>query len=767
MSITGRAATTVLPLIAGNFQADMTLSGAAAPTNKVLGTATIKGAASGDWMLTAGNTGIINAGSTTGGFTLGAAGLVAGFNTTAADMLGDLTANKFTAISAKGNFGAGIHITGDPARQDTTIGTLKAGTMGNLVLDIAGSIGTMTMGVVTDVSMTLSGGITTMTVTEWNNADGLADKVTAGWIGTMKTVKNAALPAVQGDFEASLELTGVGAPLGKALGTATVAGSVTSTNADASRLIWNVAGQTGAVTIGGAVDALTAHATKSMTSFQAGAVNDAELTVDDALGSAKALCWNAGKIEADKIGTLSITGRAATTLLPAVAGDFGADLTIRGLNVTTGPLLATATIAHDVTGGTWTIGDEAMGAFTGNTVTTITVNHDVTDGAWMIFGGVGTININGTAANSMVRASGTITALNLGATNGSEFQAGVTADKASADMVVGDVDPAAAIKTINVKGWSVPTSQPQVFFVENSSFLAGQFGTVSFINADGIDSFTIYVPDPATDVKSVKNTDNRTPANSWTWPSANWVGRSPVTAIGAVADTFAGSFPVTALQDNNIQDGVAIIQQKGTIGVVGNGAGDYTVTLTNTLGQGMSFNATQGLDANQIQSDRLVALADSNLVDFVMVSDGQNMAMAMIGQETYDPTDISLTVTSWTNTPWSLPAADWVGTWDASYYSDPNLRDTAEGFTSDTMQFTITRVGTTNTLIVATTDGSAVQATLSGNTIKFTGSLVVGGSRWHALQASSDGTGMSFVAVTSEIADPADVSVILGLATRA
>jgi len=573
-----------------------------------------------------------------------------------------------------------------------------------------------------------------------------------------------------GDFEASLDLTGVGAPLGKVLGTATIAGSLKSDNSDASGLDWRLAGQTGAVTIGGAVDALTAHAGK-MTSFQAGAVNDAELTVDDALGSAKALCWNAGKIEADKIGTLSITGRLPTAVLPAIAGDFAADLTVKGLNVTTGPLLATATIAHDVTGGAWTIGDAAMGAFTGNTVTTITVNHDVTDGAWMIFGGAGTLNINGTATNSMVRASGTITTLNLGATNGSEFQAGVTADKASADMLVGDVDPAGAIKTINVKGWTVPTSQPQVFFVQDSSFLGGQIGTVAFTNAAGMDSFTIHVLDPATGVKSVKNTDNRTPANNWTWPSTNWVGEAPVTAIGAVggtADAFVGTYQGNALLDDNIQDGVAIIQQKGTIDVQDDGAGDYTVTLANTKGEGMTFDATQDPAGDEINSGHLVALADSNLVDFVMVSDGQNMAMAMIGQETYDPTDISLIVTSWTNTPWSLPAADWVGTWDANYYSDPNLRDTTDGFASDTMQFTITRVGTTNTLIFTLADGTGIQAVLSGNTAKFTGSAVINGARWHALQASSDGTGhLSFVAVASEIAVPSDVSVIVGLATRA
>jgi len=128
--------------------------------------------------------------------------------------------------------------------------------------------------------------------------------------------------------------------------------------------------------------------------------------------------------------------------------------------------------------------------------------------------------------NSLARSS-----LNIGATNGSEFQAGVTADKASADMLVGDVAAAAAIKTINVKGWYVPASQPQQFFVQGSSFLAGQIGTVAFTNAAGMGSFDIYVLDPATGVKSVRNTDNRTPTNNWTWPSVNWVGSSPVTPI--------------------------------------------------------------------------------------------------------------------------------------------------------------------------------------------------------------------------------------------
>jgi hypothetical protein len=269
-----------------------------------------------------------------------------------------------------------------------------------------------------------------------------------------------------------------------------------------------------------------------MTSFQAGAVNDAELTVDDALGSAKALCWNAGKLEADSIGTLSITGRLATTVLPLIAGDFAANLTVKGLKAAaTTAVLGTATIAHDVTGGTWSIGDAGMAARTINTVNTVTVNHDVMLGAWKIIGSAGTLDIKGTAANSVIRASGTITALNLGATNGSEFQAGVTVDKASADMLVADVNDLSAIKTIKVVGWTVPAGQPKQFFVKDSSFLAGWMGTVNFTNAAGMDSFDIYVPDPATDVKSVVNTDKVTPTNNWTWPSVNWVGSPPITAI--------------------------------------------------------------------------------------------------------------------------------------------------------------------------------------------------------------------------------------------
>jgi hypothetical protein len=308
-----------------------------------------------------------------------------------------------------------------------------------------------------------------------------------------------------------------------------------------------------------------------------------------------------------------------------------------------------------------------------------------------------------------------------------------------------------------------------VFFVQGSSFLGGQIGTVALTNAAGMGSFDIYVPDPATDAKSVKNTDNRTPSNSWTWPSVNWVGSSPVTAIGAVgsSDAFAGSYSATALMDQDIRNGVAILTDKSTVNVVDGGAGNYEVTLGNSKGQTMTFDATQGLAGDEINSGRLVGLDGDTLVDFVMVSDGQNMALAVIEQDPDVLTDISLAVTSWTDTPWSLPAAEWVGTWDASYYNDPNLSDTSEGFTSESMQFEVTRVGTTNTLIFTLADGTAIQAVLSGNTAKFTGSLVIGDSRWHALQASSDGTGMSFVAVTSEITDPAEVSVVVGLATKA
>jgi len=152
-----------------------------------------------------------------------------------------------------------------------------------------------------------------------------------------------------GDFEASLDLTGVGAPLGKVLGTATIAGSLKSDNSDASGLDWNLVGQTGAVTIGGDVDALTlgdgAGGLSALTKLSLGNVLSATVTVGGDVPSVSAKSWLAGSITAQSLASL------------VVNGNFGADLSLvlPPGSPATKSALGSASIAGNLIGGNWDV----------------------------------------------------------------------------------------------------------------------------------------------------------------------------------------------------------------------------------------------------------------------------------------------------------------------------------------------------------------------------------------------------------------------------
>ena len=109
------------------------------------------------------------------------------------------------------------------------------------------------------------------------------------------------------------------------LGTANVRGDVIDAG-------WAFAGDGRSINIRGDVDNWTA-ALRSLRSLAAGAVGTAHVTVQDALGSAKATCWLAGALDANTLGSLRITGQRARRGEQAVPGDFRADLTVRGEGV--------------------------------------------------------------------------------------------------------------------------------------------------------------------------------------------------------------------------------------------------------------------------------------------------------------------------------------------------------------------------------------------------------------------------------------------------
>ncbi|MCD6304285.1 MAG: hypothetical protein J7M21_04915, partial [Planctomycetes bacterium] len=282
-----------------------------------------------------------------------------------------------------------------------------------------------------------------------------------------------------GDFEASLDLSGVGAPRNVALGSARIAGSLVGRDEPGGAINWQIRGDAGSVAVAGELAWWNGSATGKFKSLLAGQVTEADLTVADALGSVKAARWTGGKIEADTVKSFYITGKRLRGA-EDIIGDFQGDLTVTGE--------------------------------------------------------LGTFTVLGTARNSTVCAGGSIRSIVVGATDGSDFLAGVADDTLDpADVQPADLAAGATIRSLTVRGWRVPRGQAVPRFVLASNFLASQFGTVRLTNAGGGESYKLHLP-AEDDIRSLSHKDTQDRENTWTWRPGKpypqqWVGSPPMRII--------------------------------------------------------------------------------------------------------------------------------------------------------------------------------------------------------------------------------------------
>jgi len=404
-------------------------------------------------------------------------------------------------IIAEGDVGKILGKTADLAGNVMVPGLVKTLQLGNVdaghVIDIAGdaTVGAkdkivITLGRVADTALSTHAlPIGALTATEWLDTDAAADAIAGSWLGklTMKGRKANAkkgIAALAGDFQADLDLDGADKK-GNSLGSATIAGGV----GDA---VWDVANSAGKVTVKGTVDGWQANLKGGLKSLTAGDIDSANVSVSDALGTVKAQRWGSGTLDADSIKAINITGLKGNVKkgIDAVEGTFGADVSVRGENVTKGSALGSAKIAADLTSGSWAI-DGDMGK--------------LTVGRWVLA--------------ATVMASGDMLGLTLGGTNGGEFLAGI-------DLDTQIFDEAGQIRSIAVKGWKVAKGETLGVVGIDSGFWAARMGGVSVLNAQDTDAYELHVLGAAENwqIKSVNYRDTDT-GEKWTWkPGKPWPG---------------------------------------------------------------------------------------------------------------------------------------------------------------------------------------------------------------------------------------------------
>jgi len=410
--------------------------------------------------------------------------------------LGKLTVKGAKANAKKGiagsagDFQADLTLGGADAKGKSLGSAKVAGTVSDASWTLAGDAGAINAGLAADWQVEAGGGIASVTALQWLDTDGTQDELGAAWLGklTMKGRKANAkkgITALAGDFQADLDLDGADKK-GNSLGSATIAGGV----GDAE---WDVANSAGKVTVKGTVDGWQANLKGGLKSLTSGDIDNANVSVSDALGTVKAQRWGSGTLDANTIKAINITGLKANAKkgIAAVEGTFGADLSVRGENVTKGSALGSARIAADLTSGSWAI-DGDMGK--------------LTVGRWVL--------------GTDVLTSGDMLGLTLGGADHGRFFAGV-------DLDTKVFDQAGQIRAVTVKGWKVSRTDPPLGDLGiGSEFWAASMGSVTLRNESQTSPSQLHILGEANawQIKSVKHYDTRT-RDGWYWrPGLAWPG---------------------------------------------------------------------------------------------------------------------------------------------------------------------------------------------------------------------------------------------------
>jgi hypothetical protein len=228
--------------------------------------------------------------------------------------------------------------------------------------------------------------------------------------------------------------------------------------------------------------------------------------------------------------------------------------------------------------------------------------------------------------------------------------------------------------------------------------------------------------------------------------------------------SFAGTYSITTQYDNNIQDGVTLSQSgTTTIEITRIDNSNYSLGLTSSEGN-LSVPLVRSNNVARIPT-RPYNIGASNLLEFLILSDGNNMVFAFVGQELNDLTDISFNVSNWVRNPQPVTTDNFVGTWNASYYSDPNLRNTIDGFSIGNMPIVIAKINS-NTISVNLNGEILALQVVDGRATLISAPVTGVSATYHDFSITTDGTGLSFHIVAAELNDISDVSIAIGLATK-
>lgn len=237
-----------------------------------------------------------------------------------------------------------------------------------------------------------------------------------------------------------------------------------------------------------------------------------------------------------------------------------------------------------------------------------------------------------------------------------------------------------------------------------------------------------------------------------------------LTFVQLAGANFIGEYTIVDHYDSNISNGVTVGKRTTDVRIGYSSQPGFRTVIWDEGTGPVTLPDYQLFTPNRLEQP--VRNADwgfSISIDSLFISNGNHMAAALINQEKSDPLDICFSVASWQrNAP--TPGI-WQGPWNATYYSDPNLTDTANGFAetfySGINPFTFVDANT----VLYSWNSNQLTLQLNGNTAYLPAPINTGTSLLHALNVSLDDTGFSFFSVASDLNDPTVVSVTIGYGT--
>ncbi len=246
----------------------------------------------------------------------------------------------------------------------------------------------------------------------------------------------------------------------------------------------------------------------------------------------------------------------------------------------------------------------------------------------------------------------------------------------------------------------------------------------------------------------------------------------------AIPEDYFGNWNVTAYGDSNFSDGVALqtynlsvhfVQSHDPVHDLELSAYDTNFGGTLNTSLNIDTNGAARISQNDVSWPGAWPEFPSNLGDAVVLTDGNGMAMGVVGRDPIDRNQTGFFYSLWQKSPINtITRDDFLGAWETSQrLSNPNLQNSGRLSTNYLPELTITAGSSSDTIIVELDrDGIIpIELQIVGNHAFLSAPFDVGDSFLLAFDLLHDGNNILIANVNQEYDDLTDISLGVGISS--